>query len=297
MVVWKPITGWLPPITSAEWQDVFFLYKNSPEYKMVNAGMTLGAFKSIFWLEYLHRLWGRVIGLVFFLPLVYFWLKGWVRGALVSKLILIFGLGLAQGFMGWFMVMSGLTERPEVSQYRLTAHLGLAIFIYAYMFWVALGQFYDQSQIKHLVNLRLCLTMLAGGLVAGLDAGIVYNSFPLMDGKIIPEGLFQMSPFYINFFDNITTVQFDHRLMAKVTIALAALLWWQARKEIKEKAELWPFHLLAILILSQFCLGILTLVFEVPIPLATAHQVGAFVSLTACLLALNWLTYNRRPNK
>ena len=308
MVVWRPITGWLPPITSAEWQAVFFLYQNSPEYKLVNIGMTLGAFKSIFWLEYIHRLWGRIIGLAFFLPLVYFWVKGWVRGALVSKLILIFSFGVAQGFMGWFMVVSGLTERPEVSQYRLTAHLGLAILIYAYMFWVALGQFYDQSQIKHLVNLRLrrltfavmvaiFLTMLGGGLVAGLDAGLAYNSFPLMDGKLIPEGLFQMSPFYINFFENILTVQFDHRLMAKVTVALSVVLWWQAQKEINTRAERLPFDLLAVLIFAQFGLGILTLVFVVPIPLATAHQAGAFLSLTACLWALNGLTYNRRPTR
>ena len=308
MVIWRPITGWLPPLSSAEWQEVFGLYQNSPEYKEVNMGMTLGAFKSIYWLEYLHRLWGRVIGVAFIVPLIYFWLNGWVRGVLVPKLILIFALGLAQGVMGWFMVMSGLTDKPEVSQYRLTAHLGLAILIYGYMFWVALGQFFDQSRKEALVYCRLSrltfatmvsifLTMLVGGLVAGLDAGLIYNSYPLMDGKLIPEGLFQMSPLYINFFDNLITVQFGHRLMAKVTIVLAILLWWQAQKEVTLKAILLPFNLLVILISIQFCLGILTLLFVVPIALATAHQVGAFLSLTACLWALNRLTYNRRPNK
>ena len=308
MVTWRPITGWLPPLNSIEWKEVFVLYQNSPEYKTVNLGMTLESFKSIFWLEYLHRLWGRMIGVVFFIPLIYFFLKGWVRGALAFQLVLIALLGLAQGFMGWFMVQSGLTEKPEVSQYRLAAHLGLAILIYAYMFWVSLGQFYDRSQINSLFNLRLkrltfvlivsiCLTMVAGSLVAGLDAGLTYNSYPLMDGKFIPDGLFQMSPFYVNFFDNIVTVQFDHRLMAKVTIALAALLWWQARKNLDTIAERWPFDLLAALILTQFCLGIFTLVFGVPIPLATAHQAGAFVSLTACLWVLNMLAYNRRLNK
>ena len=281
------------------------IYQNSPEYKKVNLGMTLESFKSIFWLEYLHRLWGRMIGVVFFIPLIYFVLKGWVRGALALQLVLIALLGLAQGFMGWFMVQSGLTEKPEISQYRLAAHLGLAILIYAYTFWVALGQFYDRSQINSLFNLRLkrltfvlivsiCLTMVAGSLVAGLDAGLTYNSYPLMDGKFIPDGLFQISPFYMNFFDNIITVQFDHRFMAKVTIVLAALLWWQARKNLDTKAERWPFDLLAALILTQFCLGIFTLVFVVPIPLATAHQAGAFVSLTACLWVLNGLAYNRR---
>ena len=308
MVVWRPITGWLPPFTPAEWKEVFLLYMDTPEFKKVNSEMTIDAFKSIFWLEYLHRVWGRIIGITFLVPFIYFLIKGSLGGVLVSKLIFIFALGMVQGFLGWYMVLSGLAERPDVSQYRLTAHLGVAILIYAYMFWVALGQLYDRSLRTPKINkgiqrltvavvILLTLTMLAGGLVAGLDAGFTYNTFPLMDGRLIPLGLLQMSPLHINIFENIVTVQFDHRLMAKISLVLTALLWWQACKKLKSEGALWPFHLLGILILIQFCLGILTLIFVVPIPLAVAHQAGAFMSLTAGLWALNGLSYRRRVNR
>jgi len=305
IVIWEPITGWLPPLTIDEWQDLFMLYKETPEFKMINYGMSLDDFKSIFWLEYFHRLWGRIIGLAFLLPFFYFLLRGWISRSLASKLIFIFMLGMAQGVLGWFMVQSGLSDRPDVSQYRLTAHLAVAIILYAYLFWIALGELYDQTMEKSIIspNLRrlavanflwLFFTMLAGGLVAGLDAGFTYNTFPLMDGKLIPDGLFENSPVYINFFENIITVQFAHRLMAIVSVILVASLWWQARKEIASILDLWPFHVLITIVILQFFLGVATLLLVVPIHLAAGHQLGAFLSLTACLWALDKLVYRRK---
>ena len=305
IVIWEPITGWLPPLTIDEWQDLFLLYKETPEFKMINYGMSLDDFKSIFWLEYFHRLWGRIIGLAFLLPFFYFLLRGWISRSLASKLIFIFMLGMAQGVLGWFMVQSGLSDRPDVSQYRLTAHLAVAIILYAYLFWIALGQLHDQTMEKSIISLNfrrlavanflwLFFTMLAGGLVAGLDAGFTYNTFPLMDGKLIPDGLFENSPVYINFFENIITVQFAHRLMAIVSVILVASLWWQARKEIASIPDLWPFHVLITTVILQFALGVATLLLVVPIHLAAGHQLGAFLSLTACLWALDKLVYRRK---
>jgi len=305
IVIWEPITGWVPPLTIDEWQDLFLLYKETPEFKKINYGMSLDDFKSIFWLEYFHRLWGRIIGLAFLLPFFYFLLRGWISRSLASKLIFIFILGMAQGVLGWFMVQSGLSDRPDVSQYRLTAHLAVAIILYAYLFWIALGELNDQTIEKSIIspNLRrlavanflwLFFTMLAGGLVAGLDAGFAYNTFPLMDGKLIPDGLFENSPVYINFFENIITVQFAHRLMAIVSVIFVASLWWQARKEIASIPDLWPFHVLISIVILQFFLGVATLLLVVPIHLAAGHQLGAFLSLTACLWALDKLVYRRK---
>ena len=308
MVVWEPITSWLPPLTTDEWQEIFLIYKETPEFKKINYGMGLDDFKSIFWLEYFHRLWGRIIGITFLLPFFYFLLRGWISRSLASKLIFIFILGMAQGVLGWFMVKSGLSDRPDVSQYRLTAHLAVAIILYAYLFWIALGQLHDQKMEKSIISqnfqrlavtnfLWLFFTMLAGGLVAGLDAGFTYNTFPLMDGKLIPDGLFENSPLYINFFENIITVQFAHRLMAIVAVILVASLWWQARKEIATIPDLWPFHVFITIVILQFVLGVATLLLVVPIHLAAAHQLGAFLSLTACLWALNRLVYRRKIDK
>ncbi|MDC0191402.1 COX15/CtaA family protein [Rhodospirillales bacterium] len=308
MVVWEPITSWLPPLTTDEWQKIFLNYKETPEFKKINYGMDLNDFKSIFWLEYVHRLWGRIIGIAFLLPFFYFLLRGWISRSLASKLIFIFILGMAQGVLGWFMVQSGLSDRPDVSQYRLTAHLAVAIILYAYLFWIALGQLHDQTMEKPIISLKfrrlgvanflwLFFTMLAGGLVAGLDAGFTYNTFPLMDGKLIPDGLFENSPVYINFFENIITVQFGHRLMAIVSVVLVASLWWQARREIASIPDLWPFHVLITTVILQFALGVATLLLVVPIHLAAAHQLGAFLSLTACLWALDRLVYRRKIDK
>jgi len=296
MVDWRPITGWLPPLNAAEWQAVFDLYRVTPEYQKINAGMSVEGFKSIFWLEYLHRLWGRIIGVAFFVPFVWFLIKGRLGGGLAPKLLFMFVLGGAQGVMGWFMVKSGLVDRPDVSQYRLTAHLALAILIYGYMFWVALGLLTDRvtgsaspglRKLTGIATLWIFFTMLAGGFVAGLDAGLTYNTWPLMDGKFIPDGLFSMSPFFLNFFENVTTVQFDHRMMAYGTIFLVVFIWWTARKAGLSGKALIPFHHLLGLMVLQVALGIATLLLAVPISLGALHQVVAFLLLTAGLWSLH----------
>ena len=235
MVEWHPITGWLPPLNDTEWRRIFGEYQSFPEFLKANNNMTVSKFKDIFWLEYLHRLWGRLIGVAFFFPFVFFLIKGWVRGAQVLPLLVLLVLGGLQGGMGWFMVKSGLVDRPDVSQYRLAAHLVLALVIYASLLWYGLDLWgAQQSTNSKLLRLRhfsiafvalVFVTAFSGALVAGLDAGLSYNTFPLMDGHLIPDGLFVQSPFYINFFENLITVQFDHRVLA-LLILCGALYFW-----------------------------------------------------------------------
>lgn len=296
MVDWRPITGWLPPLNAQEWQAIFELYKVTPEYTKINDGMDVGGFKSIFWLEYLHRLWGRIIGIAFFIPFVWFLVRGRLDSALALKLLLMFALGGAQGVLGWFMVKSGLVDRPDVSQYRLTAHLGLAILIYGYIFWVALGLLAHntpqilRSGLRRLTGvsvLWIFLTMLAGGFVAGLDAGLTYNTFPLMDGKFVPDGLLSMSPAFLNIFENVTTVQFDHRMMAYGTILLVSFTVWLARAHGLSGRQMMPFYLLATLMVVQVALGVATLLWAVPVSLGALHQLVAFLLLTAGLWSLH----------
>jgi cytochrome c oxidase assembly protein subunit 15 len=293
MVDWRPATGWLPPFTEAEWRAVFQQYQQFPEYREVNAGMTLAEFKGIFWLEFIHRLWGRLIGVAFAVPLVVFLLMGWVDRRLAPKLVVMFVLGGLQGVLGWYMVKSGLVDRPDVSQYRLTAHLGAALLIYAYMLWVAFGLLAPNSPPtpRHLSRFGATLatlvfvTALSGGLVAGLDAGFAYNTFPLMDGELIPEHLFAVSPLYLSFFEDVTTVQFTHRLLALTTAALVVVFWFAATKApLAARARL-AAHALLFAVAMQVTLGIATLVLIVPVPLAAAHQAGAVVLLTAALWA------------
>ncbi len=192
MVNWKPVTGWLPPMGEAEWQAVFQSYRQFPEYKELNEAMTLSGFKGIFWLEFFHRLWGRLIGVVFLVPLLVFLFKGWVSRKLVPRLVVMFILGGLQGVLGWYMVKSGLIGRPDVSQYRLAAHLGAALIIYGYMFWVALALLSPKPAATSapagmgagafavLLVVWVFVTIISGGFVAGLDAGFAYNTFPLM---------------------------------------------------------------------------------------------------------------------
>ncbi len=300
MVDWRPVTGWLPPLNPDEWQAVFDLYKESPEFKKVNADMTVEGFKSIFWLEFTHRLWGRSMGVVFFLPFVFFLLKGWVTSPLVPRLVLIFILGGLQGVLGWYMVKSGLVDNPDVSQYRLTAHFSAAVIIYGYMFWVALSLMKSPyaavlhapamlTRVTVFSAFWIFITMMSGGFVAGLDAGLTYNTFPLMDGKIVPSGLATLSPWYLNMFENITTVQFDHRILAELTLVLIIGLWLAARKCDLPWAALQAFHALLIMTLVQVTLGITTLLYVVPVSVAALHQAGALLLFTFALWAAHAL--------
>ncbi|RKZ85078.1 MAG: heme A synthase [Candidatus Parabeggiatoa sp. nov. 1] len=301
MVEWAPIMGILPPLNHADWETAFQLYQQYPEYQLKNAHISLGEFKTIFWFEYAHRLLGRAIGLIFLIPMIYFIIKGKINKSLIPKLITLFILGGLQGLLGWYMVKSGLVDNPHVSQYRLTAHFGLAIIIYAYLFWVALDLLFpktnpissgDIQQIRTFswtVTGLIFITALSGGFVAGLKAGFVYNTFPLMGGHLIPNGLFALEPLWRNFFENITTVQFDHRLLATLLFFIIPTLWLVARRVNLPTRTRWGLHTLVIILGIQITLGISTLLLYVPVPLAAAHQGGALVLLTAALFVSHQL--------
>lgn len=295
MVKWEPILGILPPMTQMEWQQVFELYQQFPEYKLKNSSMDLEGFKGIFWFEYAHRLLGRSIGLIFFFPMVYFWVRGKVGRALKPKLIIMFVLGGLQGLLGWYMVKSGLVSAPHVSQYRLTAHLGLAFIIYAYIFWVAMGLLfsddsYSSQQVgaglrrfSYIITGLLFITVLSGGFVAGLKAGLAYNTFPLMGGRWIPEGFLNLEPVWRNFFEDVTTVQFDHRVLATLMFVLITAFWAMARKvDLLPRVRI-AMHLFLLFLFIQVALGISTLLLYVPTDLAATHQGGALALFTVSL--------------
>lgn len=297
IVEWRPWTGWLPPLDDRAWQEVFYKYRTSPEYQKINRGMTLDQFKGIFWLEFIHRLWGRLIGVAFAVPLAVFWWKGWIERALMARLAVALLLGGAQGALGWLMVKSGLVDDPRVSPYRLAAHLGLGVFIYGYLFWIATGLIDLEREVgpgpgSPVVRRRalalaglVFATVLSGALVAGLDAGMAYNTFPLMAGRLVPDGYFALGATFANLFENIAAVQFNHRVLASVT-ALAALGFGLYARRAADNARLRR----AILIVSaagliQYGLGVLTLLRHVPVALGAAHQGMAVVLFTAALWA------------
>jgi cytochrome c oxidase assembly protein subunit 15 len=302
MVDWYPVTRWLPPITQAEWEVFFIKYQNSPQYKLLNAGMTIDEFKNIFWLEFIHRLWGRFIGLVFAVPFLIFLALGWISGALKWKLLLALVLGGFQGILGWYMVKSGLVDRPDVSQYRLAAHLVAALLIYGYLIWLFL-ELVSQNLVRVDVPQRLptfrgsilllifsTITISSGAFVAGLDAGLSYNTFPLMDGQLVPDGLLSLAPAYLNFFENITTVQFIHRILALFVFVISVIIWVNSiRKGISGRLAI-ASHLVFGSIVLQVLLGVTTLLFLVPIGLAALHQANAFILFGAIV----WLVFERR---
>jgi len=307
MVHWHPVTGWLPPLNDAAWAAVFDSYKQSPEYNDVNFGMSVDEFKGIFWLEFIHRLWGRTIGLVFFLPFIVFALRGWIDRRIAPSLVFFFVLGALQGGMGWFMVKSGLVDQPDVSQYRLTAHLGLAVLIYALMvrFALRLRRGFDavrpmlQDEVaslrKRLVLLSylVVITILSGGFVAGLDAGFTYNTFPLMDGQLIPELLYDGEPFYISAFEDIMTVQFNHRVLAISTLIIIALLWGMSMAVSLSQNQRRSMIFVVVAAVMQIALGISTLLLVVPVSLATLHQFGAIVLLSTIIYAIYTMEWDR----
>jgi heme a synthase len=299
IVEWQPIVGTMPPLSEGDWDELLEKYRDTPQYQQVNKGMTRDEFKGIFWWEYFHRLLGRAIGLVFFVPFVYFLIRKQIDRPLGWKLTGIFVLGGLQGLMGWYMVMSGLVDDVRVSQYRLTAHLGLAFVIFAALFWVATGLLSakpgesngqaDNHSPKSLYRFSIGLTflifimVLSGGLVAGIRAGLAYNTFPLMNGHFIPPEIFLLEPWYRNFFENMATVQFDHRLIAWLLAFLIPFFWFKARKyQLTDSARM-ACHLLLVMLVIQIGLGIATLLQVVPIPLAAAHQGGAVLLFTAAL--------------
>jgi heme a synthase len=296
MVHWKPLHI-LPPLNAQEWAEEFAAYQQFPEFQKKNTWMSVEDFQQIFWLEYMHRLWGRTIGLVFFLPFVYFLWRGWVDKPLAWKLAGLFALGGAQGVLGWYMVASGLVDRPDVSQYRLAAHLITAFVCYGLIIWVALDQFRiangqdpaadQQSGLgpwSMAVTLFALMVVASGAFVAGLDAGKGFNTFPLMDGQLIPDGLYTQSPWWLNWFENHMTVQFNHRVLAMTLVVLIVVLWLKAKDvTLSHRARL-SVNALFGMIFVQATLGLLTLLYVVPIPLALAHQAGAQVLFTFAVI-------------
>ncbi len=292
MTDWRPVTGILPPISEAAWQETFDRYRETPEFIQVNSTMDLAAFKGIFWLEYLHRLFGRIIGLAFLLPFAWFVWQGYIRKSEIPKYGLMFVLGGLQGVLGWYMVKSGLVDNPRVSQYRLTAHLSAAIVIYAYMFWVALSLLYPRPSTgpahpwfgRSLALAALVfITVMSGGFVAGLDAGLMYNTFPKMGNYWIPPGYLALQPEWRNLFENMAAVQFNHRLLAVTTFCVIVAFWWFARRlDLPRRIRASVNALLHTAVL-QVALGISTLLMMVPILLAAAHQAVALVLITVVL--------------
>jgi len=302
---WQPIVGAIPPLTAADWQAAFDKYRQIPQYQQINKGMSLDAFKFIFWWEWGHRFLGRLIGIAFFVPFAVFLLRGWIPSRLKLPLTGLFLLGGLQGFVGWYMVQSGLVERTSVSQYRLAMHLTLAAIIFAGLVAVALRMGPNDKQRIRLQTLHpgalrtarlliaLILTQIAlGALVAGMKAGLSHNTWPLMDGHLIPSGLFAMQPWWINLCENALTVQFDHRVLAYLITIVA---FWHAVRTIRatddERVE-WTAGLLAAAIVAQIALGVWTLLAYVPLWLGLAHQAVAFVVLAIAV----WHVYAIRSS-
>ncbi|MEM1152735.1 MAG: COX15/CtaA family protein [Pseudomonadota bacterium] len=297
MVDWRPVTGIIPPLTEQAWLDEFEQYRQYPEYQKVNKGMSLDAFKSIFMYEYLHRVLGRLIGLVYLLPLLYFAWRGQIRRGMTPKLVLLFFLGGCQGLLGWYMVKSGLVDNPRVSQYRLTAHLGLAVLIYAYMLWLAFDLLFQRApgtgppvsrpnaRFSKVLIALVYLMILTGGLVAGTRAGYAYSTWPLMGDSFFPPGLYAWTPAWLAMFEDVTTIQFNHRMFAYgLTILLCLFAWRVYRSAVGPKANL-AVALVLVALALQLVLGISTIVLHMPIALAAAHQVGAILLLSAVLFA------------
>ena len=333
---WNPIMGIVPPLTHAQWAAEFARYRQVPEYRAVHYGMTLGDFKTLYFWEYAHRLLGRLIGVVFAVPLVWFWLRGSLPRRLAPALAGILALGFAQGLLGWYMVESGLVHRVEVSQYRLVAHLALALALYAAILWTALGLAFPTAPLRSGAGLGVAglphpalfprqtgerrkttrasiyrpepvsplwrraaealialvgLTIAAGGFVAGTRAGFVYNTFPLMGGRLVPADYAQLHPFFRNWFENLAAVQFDHRVLAMTTFASVLTLWAAGlRRNLPSPARIALWVLLAAAAL-QVALGVSTLLLVVPIPLAAAHQAGAVLLLSAAIMLRHTLRH------
>lgn len=299
IVQWQPIKGTLPPLNAAEWQTAFEQYRATPQFRFVNASMTIDEFRQIFWWEYIHRLWGRLIGFVFLIPLIVFWVRGKLDRTLRAPLVVFFLLGGMQGVIGWFMVASGLKDVPWVSPYFLTLHLGFALALYTGLFWVATTLWQERKLLRApravsaLAKTALALvftTILAGGFVAGLRAGQIYNEFPLMgDGLVPPDYLSASIPWARNFFENPAAAQFDHRLLAITTVltvlTLGAIVW----RRIADATARLGVTLLAAMVLIQMTLGIATLLSHVPVWLGALHQAGAVTLLSLAVWSVHRL--------
>ena len=298
---WQPILGVVPSMSEAAWQDAFEKYRHIPEYSQINRGMSIDGFKAIYWWEWTHRLLGRLIGVVFFIPFAIFLLRGSIPRAFIPRIAALFVLGGAQGALGWLMVKSGLADRVDVSQYRLAAHLALAVAIAGFAFWLALsiGELAQTEKRRPALKTPLpvklgagilaglvYLQIIAGAFVAGLKAGHASNTWPLMNGEIIPPGLDAFSPWYLNLFENPLTAQFAHRALAyAIAIFAAAFLvfLWNAGRA---RALRLPMLTITAAVLIQIALGVATIVYGVPLLIALAHQANAILVFALSLWVL-----------
>ncbi len=292
MVEWRPLMGILPPLSESEWMRVFLLYQQSPEFRDINVDMDLSGFKTIFFWEYVHRLWGRLLGLAFGVPLFAFWLRGMIPSALKPALLILLFLGGLQGLIGWWMVTSGLVDNPAVSQYRLAAHLSMALVIYGLLVWTALTVSEGPTMIPRghdLITLVLvAATIVAGAFVAGMDAGLLYNEYPLMGDSLLPveygeEGL-------VDAFENPAAAQFHHRWIAVLAALAVARLWVKARQNMLATLRA---HIMFVIVVCQFLLGITTLLLAVPVWAGALHQLGAVLLLGSVLATLHALGHQR----
>nr|XP_022904199.1 cytochrome c oxidase assembly protein COX15 homolog [Onthophagus taurus] len=310
MVTWR-LLGEKMPRNEQEWIDEFEKYQQYPEFKIKNKDITLSDFKFIWYMEFTHRMWGRAIGAIFLFPAAYFWSKGYFSGPMKFRVLCFGGLIAAQGLMGWYMVKSGLEDRfhsqsdvPRVSQYRLAAHLSLALILYTLFAWSALDHLLPAKTITfnskevliaarkfrmfaHSCKGMVFLTALSGAFVAGLDAGLVYNSFPKMADKWIPDDLLVYEPKMTNVTENPTTVQFNHRILGTTTVSLISILWVMSKKRILPPRAYNAVNALVVIAWLQVALGISTLLTYVPTSLAASHQSGSLILLSTAV----WLTH------
>jgi cytochrome c oxidase assembly protein subunit 15 len=291
IVDWKPVSGVLPPLSAAAWQQEFARYQDSPQYQLVNQGMSLADFQRIFWFEYLHRLLARLLGALYALPLLWFALRRRIPAGFGRPLLVVLGLGAMQGYLGWYMVQSGLVDIPRVSPYRLAAHLSLALLIFGSMWWLALELLWPRQRggrrdrwLWALLAL-LTVTIIYGAFVAGLRAGMYYNSFPRMGEHWIPPGMLALQPLWSNLFENPVSVQFVHRCLALLTVGSVLALAW-SRRGRGSPDQRRAMQLLPVAALLQLSLGIATILLGVPVLIATLHQGGAVLVLAALLLCL-----------
>lgn len=298
IVEWAPVTGTIPPLSAESWAAEFAKYQQSPEYQKINKGMTLEEFKEIYWPEYIHRLWGRLIGVAFIVPLLFFWWRGHLTQRQRLALLGIFALGGLQGLLGWLMVRSGLQDMPYVSSYKLAMHLGLALLIYALIIWsywsLSLAPRYRHGVTKAVQwgwLPLIVLTLFYGAKVAGLDGGMVYNSFPLMGGQWLPSDFWSPSLGWLSVLENPVAVQFIHRWLGVLLFLVSAGFWLYTRKheELPERTKFWS-SLLALAVTVQMLIGIKTLLLQVPWVMGVAHQLGAVFVLTCATALLHSLT-------
>ncbi len=300
MVEWNPIIGSLPPMNKEEWQIPFEKYKQSPEYQIINNQFTLEEFKSIYWWEYIHRMLGRTIGVVFLIPFFYFLANKKFDKPLLKKMFVLLLLGALQGVLGWFMVKSGLQKEPHVSHYRLAAHLISAFTVFGFTFWYALDLLYP-TEIRETVIIKnikywakimftiIVIQIIYGAFVAGLKAGLFYNTYPAMGDAFMPETVTSFDTFWENCLENPAGVQFIHRNIAIVVACLVLFVWWKARKADLTSFQRKTSNVMLVVVGIQFLLGVVTLLYAVPVTLGVLHQTGAFVLFAAGLFFIHGL--------